>query len=64
MIADKNVWPGLMRSYDVATGQIITGDACDMFVARLYLDKFSKHARGDNNLAEVLRSIQVRFLYV
>ena len=56
MLSAKHVWPGLLRSYDVSTGQMVPGDMCDHFVRHLYIEKFSKHADGDT-LDEVLQSL-------
>lgn len=57
MLPCKNIWPAIMRMYNPQTGQVCPGEACDMFIARLYLDKFCKHARGDT-LEGVLASLQ------
>lgn len=57
MLSDKQVWPGLMRSYNLHTKQLVPGDMCDYFIAHLYRDKFSKHAQGET-LADVLDSLQ------
>ena len=56
MLSMKHVWPGLLRSYDPSTGQMVPGDICDHFVRHLYTDKFAKHAKG-GTLEEVLQSL-------
>lgn len=52
----KNIWPALMRVYDPVTDQVNVSEACDLFIARLYLDKFRKHARGED-LDSVMASL-------
>lgn len=56
-LAVDGIWPALVRSYDVSKQQLVPGDACDMLIARLYRNKFEKHAIG-NNLDTVLQSLQ------
>lgn len=53
----KQIWPTLLRCYDPVANQVNVSDACDLFIARLYLEKFRKHARGED-LEGVVASIQ------
>lgn len=57
MLPSKEIWPALMRVYDPSSNEINSAEACDLFIARLYIDKFRRHAKG-NTLDAVLQSLQ------
>jgi hypothetical protein len=56
-LAVRGIWPGLIRSYDIVQMGLDPSDACNFLIARLYCNKFDKHAVGVN-LPDVLRSLQ------
>jgi hypothetical protein len=57
LLSDKRIFPALIRSYDIHTMQLDENDACDMFVARIYSEKYPKHTCGNNTMHQVLTAL-------
>lgn len=46
MLAERGMWDGILQSFDMQESTLDPGEAGDRFIARIYLENYSKHVSG------------------